>query len=129
MRSRLQVHAGRRDRGGRGREGVRGAAANDLPGAVEPQIIEERWQRLMETQRGISERRLAAKIGTRIDVIVDSVTDDAIIGRSKGDAPEIDGNVYLPVDAIVSPGDIVRAEVEHADAYDLWADPLTEAEL
>jgi ribosomal protein S12 methylthiotransferase len=110
-------------------EDVRGAAANDLPGAVEPQIIEERWQRLMETQRGISERRLAAKIGTRIDVIVDSVTDDTIIGRSKGDAPEIDGNVYLPVDAIVSPGDIVRAEVEHADAYDLWADPLTEAEL
>jgi len=110
-------------------EDVSGAAANDLPGAVEPQIIDERWQRLMETQRGISERRLAAKIGTQIDVIVDSVTDDAIVGRSKGDAPEIDGNVYLPVDAIVSPGDIVRADVEHADAYDLWADPLTEAEL
>ncbi len=110
-------------------EDVSGAAANDLPGAVEPEIIDERWQRLMETQRSISERRLAAKIGTQIDVIVDSVTDDAVVGRSKGDAPEIDGNVYLPVDAIVSPGDIVRADVEHADAYDLWADPLTEAEL
>jgi ribosomal protein S12 methylthiotransferase len=96
---------------------------------VAPQLIEERWNRLMEKQRSISERRLATKLGTQIDVIVDAVTDEAITGRSKADAPEIDGNVYLPVDAIVSPGDIVRAEVEHADAYDLWADPVTEAEL
>ncbi len=110
-------------------EDVRGAAANDLPGAVAPQLIEERWNRLMEKQRSISERRLAMKLGRQIDVIVDAVTDEAITGRSKADAPEIDGNVYLPVDAIVSPGDIVRAEVEHADAYDLWADPVTEAEL
>jgi ribosomal protein S12 methylthiotransferase len=110
-------------------EDVRGAAANDLPGAVAPQLIDERWNRLMERQRSISERRLATKLGTQIDVIVDAVTDEAITGRSKADAPEIDGNVYLPVDAIVSPGDIVRAEVEHADAYDLWADPVTEAEL
>ena len=98
------------------------------PTAVAPELIDERWERLMEKQRGISANRLANKIGTRIDVIVDSVTDEAIIGRSKSDAPEIDGNVYLPVDAIVSPGDIVLAEVEHADDYDVWADPLTEAE-
>jgi ribosomal protein S12 methylthiotransferase len=109
-------------------EDVAGASSNDLPGTVAPELIDERWERFMEKQRGISERRLAARLGSQIDVIVDSVTDEAVIGRSKGDAPEIDGNVYLPVDTIVSPGDIVRAEVEHADEYDLWADPLTEAE-
>ena len=109
-------------------ENVAGAASNDLPGAIAPEVIDERWNRLMEKQRSISEARLAARVGTHIDVIVDSVTEESIIGRSKGDAPEIDGSVYLPVDAIISPGDIVRAEVEHADEYDLWADPLTEAE-
>jgi ribosomal protein S12 methylthiotransferase len=109
-------------------ENVAGAASNALAGAVAPELIDERWNRLMEKQRGISEARLASRVGTKIDVIVDSVTEEAIVGRSKGDAPEIDGSVYLPIDAIVSPGDIVRAEVEHADEYDLWADPLTEAE-
>jgi ribosomal protein S12 methylthiotransferase len=110
-------------------ENVDGAGSNDLPDAVAPELIDERWERLMQRQRSISEARLAARIGSRIDVIVDSVTAEAIVGRSQGDAPEIDGNVYLPVDALVSPGDIVRAEVEHADEYDLWADPLTEAEI
>jgi ribosomal protein S12 methylthiotransferase len=109
-------------------ENVGGASSNNLPNAVAQEQIDERWERFMEKQRGISGARLAAKVGSRIDVIVDSVTDEAIVGRSKGDAPEIDGNVYLPVDAIVSPGDIVPAEVEHADEYDMWADPLTESE-
>lgn len=104
-------------------EPVDGAASNALPGAVPAEVIDERWHRLMQTQREISARRLARKIGTEIDVIVDAVASDAIVGRSKGDAPEIDGNVYLPVDTIVEPGDIVRARVEQADEYDLWADP------
>jgi ribosomal protein S12 methylthiotransferase len=110
-------------------EDVAGASANDLPGAVPQPLIDERWDRFMDKQRAISAQRLARRVGKRIEVIVDSVTEDAITARSKGDAPEIDGNVYLPVDAIVSPGDIVLAEVEHADEYDLWADPLTETEL
>jgi ribosomal protein S12 methylthiotransferase len=110
-------------------EAVRGAAANALGEAVPQSIVEDRWHRLMEVQQAISTARLRTRIGTQIDVIVDSVNDDAIVGRSMGDAPEIDGSVYLPVDAIVAPGDIVRAEVEHADEYDLWADPLTDDEL
>jgi ribosomal protein S12 methylthiotransferase len=109
-------------------EAVRGAASNALADPVPQDVVEARWHRLMEVQQAISEARLRARIGTQIDVIVDSVSEDAIIGRSKGDAPEIDGSVYLPVDSIVVPGDIVRAEVEHADEYDLWADPLTEVE-
>jgi len=104
-------------------EPVRGAASNALPDTVPTEIIEERWQRLMQMQQKISASRLATRVGTDIDVIVDSVTPDSIVGRSKGDAPEIDGSVYLPVDAILEPGDIVSARVEHADSYDLWADP------
>jgi ribosomal protein S12 methylthiotransferase len=104
-------------------EPVSGAAANELPGAVPRRIIDERWDRLMELQRGISARRLADRIGRDVDVIVDSVSPDSIVGRSQGDAPKIDGNVYLPIDMIVEPGDVLRARVEHADEYDLWADP------
>jgi ribosomal protein S12 methylthiotransferase len=108
-------------------EAVRGAVANDLPGAVAPDVIEERWNRLMGKQQEISRRRLARKIGAPIEVLVDTVDEDAIVGRSAGDAPEIDGNVYLPLDAVVRPGDIVTAVVEHADAYDLWAAPVRAA--
>jgi len=109
-------------------EAVSGAASNELGDHVPAEVIDERWNRLMETQRDISAARLAQRIGNKIDVIVDTVREDVVIGRSTGDAPEIDGSVYLPVDAILTPGDIVRAEVEHADEYDLWADPLTESE-
>lgn len=104
-------------------EPVSGAASNELGGSVPTSVIEERWERFMQAQQKISARRLAARVGQNIDVIVDRVSRDAIVGRSRGDAPEIDGSVYLPVDAILEPGDIVSARVEHADAYDLWADP------
>jgi len=104
-------------------EAVHGAASNALPGAVPAELVEERWNRLMLAQQAVSRARQAARIGREIEVIVDSVSPDAIIGRSKGDAPEIDGNVYLPIDTIAEPGDILQARVEHADEYDLWADP------
>jgi ribosomal protein S12 methylthiotransferase len=105
-------------------EPVSGAASNELPNAVPAEVIDERWHRLMQTQERISRQRLAAMVGREIDVIVDTVSSDAIIGRSTGDAPEIDGRVYLPVDAILEPGEILTARVEHSDAHDLWADPL-----
>jgi ribosomal protein S12 methylthiotransferase len=105
-------------------EPVSGAASNELENAVPTEVIDERWHRFMQTQEQISRHRLAALVGRDIDVIVDTVSSDAIIGRSKGDAPEIDGRVYLPVDAILEPGDIVTARVEHSDTHDLWADPL-----
>jgi ribosomal protein S12 methylthiotransferase len=74
----------------------------------------------METQRQISEERMLAKVGQTLDVIIDSVEDDGAIGRSKADAPEIDGNVYLDDAEGLSPGDIVRVEIDEADEYDLW---------
>ena len=78
-------------------------------------------ERLMTAQQQISTARLAKKVGQSIDVIIDDVDDEGAIGRSKGDAPEIDGAVYLNGDTDVQIGDIVRATVKHADEYDLWA--------
>ena len=103
-------------------EAVSGAAANQLPGAVAEDVKEERWHRVMALQREISARRLARRVGTTIDVIVDTHTDGVAVGRSEGDAPEIDGQVYLrgQLDAL-APGSIVRAFVDEADDYDLWA--------
>lgn len=105
-------------------EPVAGARSNELPDRVPEEIIDERWHRLMQLQRSISRNQLKRRVGTQIEVIVDTVEPDRIIGRSAGDAPEIDGNVYLPIDSIVEPGDIVTALVEDSDDYDLWADPL-----
>jgi len=104
-------------------EPVAGAKANDLPGAVPEAVKEERWHRFMATQRDISARRLAARRGTTIRVIIDAVSDDGAIGRSMGDAPEIDGNVFVTGERL-QVGSIVAARVTHSDDYDLWADAL-----
>ena len=65
---------------------------------------------------------MAAKVGRTIDVIVDEVDEEGATGRSKWDAPEIDGSVFLNGANGLKPGDIVQAHVTHADEYDLWAD-------
>ena len=103
-------------------EPVEGAKANALPGAVPEEVKEERWHRFMAVQQQISLQRLAAKVGRTIDVLVDEVDDEGAMGRSRWDAPEIDGSVFLNGDAGVKPGDIVRARVLHADETDLWAE-------
>jgi ribosomal protein S12 methylthiotransferase len=104
-------------------EPVGGAASNALPGAVARDVIEERWNRLMAAQQTISTARLARKVGRAIEVIVDEAGAEGAVARSTGDAPEIDGNVYLPADSGVRPGMVLRARVESADEYDLWAVP------
>jgi len=106
-------------------EPVTGAAANELPNAVPADVTEERWHRFMQAQQAISAARLEQKIGREIDVIVDETADDAIISRSTGDAPEIDGRVFLPPDADTRPGDLLTVEVDAADDYDLWAHTVT----
>jgi ribosomal protein S12 methylthiotransferase len=103
-------------------EAVTGARANELPGAVPEEVKEERWHRFMAAQQEVSRDVLATRIGRDIDVIIDEVDEEGAIGRSIWDAPEIDGSVYLNGDTTVAPGDIVRARVEHADEYDLWAE-------
>lgn len=102
-------------------EPVDGAAANDLPGAVPDEVKEERWHRFMQAQSEISEARMKEKIGWEIDVLIDEVDEEGAIGRSKADAPEIDGCVFLNGETELEPGDMVRAEVVEADHYDLWA--------
>jgi ribosomal protein S12 methylthiotransferase len=77
----------------------------------------------MAAQQTISAGRLQSKLGTTIDVIVDALDEDRTVARSAGDAPEIDGNVYLPADLGIHPGAIVTVRVERADEYDLWAVP------
>ena len=77
-------------------EAVAGAAANQLPGAVPEDVKEERWHRFMAAQARISAIRLHAKIGRTLDVLIDAVDEDGgASGRSKADAPEIDGQVHL----------------------------------
>jgi ribosomal protein S12 methylthiotransferase len=102
-------------------EPVEGAAANALPAPVPEDVTEDRWHRFMAAQQEVSRALLAAKVGCTIDVIVDEVREEGAVGRSQWDAPEIDGSVFLTHGPDLKPGDIVKARVTHADAYDLWA--------
>ena len=75
----------------------------------------------MEKAQGISEAKLAAKVGQTLQVIVDEVDDDGATCRTKADAPEIDGNLFIDAGfAGLKPGDLVMVEVEEAGDYDLW---------
>jgi len=104
-------------------EPVEGAKANELPGAVPEEVKEERWHRFMEVQAEVSAAIMATKVGREIDVLIDAVEEDEdgveAIGRSVWDAPEIDGNVFLPGEGGLKPGDLVRARVVEAEDYDL----------
>jgi ribosomal protein S12 methylthiotransferase len=103
-------------------ENVEGARSNALPDHVDEEIKEDRWHRFMAKAQQISEAKLAAKVGQRIEVIVDEVEDTVLTCRSKADAPEIDGNVFLDDwQGTVTPGDILTVEVDEATEYDLWA--------
>ena len=99
---------------------VAGAAANSLPGAIPEDLMEERWNRFMQTQAEISHDSLQHKVGSVQDVLVDELDDQIAIGRSKADAPEIDGIVQIQDGRDLAPGDLVRVKVESADNYDLF---------
>jgi ribosomal protein S12 methylthiotransferase len=103
-------------------EPVDGAPANAIGAAVPEEVKEERWHRFMAAQQEVSLEVMAARAGRTIDVIIDEVTTEGAVGRSKWDAPEIDGSVILEAATKMRPGDIVKARVTRADAYDLWAD-------
>ncbi len=108
-------------------EPVEGAAANDLPGAVPKAVKEERYARIMEKTAAISAAKLQAKIGRTLDVILDAVdAEGGATGRSKADAPEIDGEVFLRDAGHLAPGDIVRVVIEDADEHDLYGVPLAD---
>jgi ribosomal protein S12 methylthiotransferase len=100
-------------------EPVKGATANDLAAAVPAEAKEERWHRLMAHQRAISTRRLKRKLGTRQQVIIDAVGPTVAKGRSKGDAPEIDGTVFVRSHRPLRVGEIATVKIERTDDYDL----------
>jgi len=107
-------------------ENVAGARSNALPDHVAEDIKQERWDRFMQKAQQISEQKLAAKVGQRIQVIVDEVADDGATCRTMADAPEIDGNLFIDEDfGTLSPGDIVTVEVDEAGEYDLWGRLVT----
>ncbi|MDW4548333.1 30S ribosomal protein S12 methylthiotransferase RimO [Defluviimonas sp. D31] len=102
-------------------ENVAGARSNALPDHVPDEVKQERWDRFMEKAQGISEAKLAAKVGTRLEVIVDEVDAEGATCRTKADAPEIDGNLFIDEGfETLTPGDIVTVEVDEAGEYDLW---------
>jgi len=109
------------------------ADANDLPGAVPEEVKQERLARFMEVSQRVSTARLAWKVGRTVQVIIDEYNDDEddtmagtrLIGRTVGDAPGIDGQVYLYSAAFagqVKIGDRVQAIIEDSDEYDLFGE-------
>ncbi len=102
-------------------EPVEGAAANALPDSVPEDIKQQRFERIMALSARISAEKLAAKVGSTIDVLIDAVDEDGgATGRSKADAPEIDGEVHLRDCGGLQPGNIVKVRVEDADEHDLF---------
>ncbi len=100
---------------------VDGAKANELPLHVDDEIKEERWNRFMKVQQQISTEKLAEKVGSTIEIIIDEANEEVIIGRSAADAPEIDGLVYVETKEEIELGEIISAKVVKSDEYDLFA--------
>ena len=105
-------------------EPVKGAVANDLGLEPVPDAIKtSRHKRFMQRAQAISAKKLAAKVGKRLEVIVDEGGATQAKGRTKGDAPQIDGTVHIATRRPLRAGDIVTVRIERSDAYDLWAMP------
>ena len=101
---------------------VEGAPATEMVDQVPEEVKEERFHRFMQLQQEISAERLKQKIGQTLDVIVDEIDDEGIIGRTKADAPEVDGLVYIEnlSGAPVKVGEFIKVTITHSDEYDLW---------
>ena len=101
---------------------VEGAPATEMADQVPEDVKEERFHRFMQLQQEISAERLKQKIGQTLDVIVDEIDDEGVIGRTKADAPEVDGLVYIEnlSGAPVKVGEFIKVTITHSDEYDLW---------
>ena len=101
---------------------VEGAPATEMADQVPEDVKEERFHRFMQLQQEISAERLKQKIGQTLDVIVDEIDDEGIIGRTKADAPEVDGLVYIEnlSGTSVKVGEFTKVTITHSDEYDLW---------
>ena len=100
---------------------VEGATANSIAGAVDPEIQQDRYERFMERAAAISAERLAARVGRKTRVLIDSIEKNVAIARSEAEAPEIDGVVRVRNAKSLRVGDWADVEITSADAYDLHA--------
>ena len=98
---------------------IEGAAANALSGEVPDEMKEERRARFMAVQEKISARRLKAKVGRTVTVLVDEADDTQAIGRTSADAPEIDGVVRIRHKGKLKAGEFAQVKITGADAHDL----------
>jgi ribosomal protein S12 methylthiotransferase len=107
-------------------EAVEGAPATSMDQQVPEDIKQERFERVMALSARISAEKLERKVGSTIDVLIDAVDDETggATGRSKADAPEIDGEVHLRDAGGLQPGDIASIRVEDSDEHDLFGVPL-----
>ena len=103
-------------------ENVEGARSNILKDHVDADVKQDRWERFMQKSQAISEAKLASKVGLTLDVIVDNIDEDGIATcRTKADAPEIDGNLFIDENTnTIKVGQIVTVKVDEASEYDLW---------
>jgi ribosomal protein S12 methylthiotransferase len=101
-------------------EPVRGAGANEIALPVADEVKEERYARFMQAQQAISARKLKKKVGTREPAIIDKVKNGGAVGRTRGDAPEIDGVVHVRARRPLKVGEIATVKIERADVYDLY---------
>jgi ribosomal protein S12 methylthiotransferase len=111
---------------------VEGADANKLENHVPEEVKQERHARLMEVQSRISLEKNLEKVGRTLEIVIDEFNDEEddvpgtkLIGRSKGDAPGIDGQVYIAAGSLagqIKIGDIVTVKIEDADEYDLYGE-------
>jgi ribosomal protein S12 methylthiotransferase len=102
---------------------VEGAVANDLGNPVAKEIKQQRLERFMEKQAGISTKRIKRHIGKELVVLIDEMSESGAVARSMADAPDIDGIVYITdaADYDVQPGDFVKVHIDNTDEHDMWA--------
>lgn len=103
---------------------VKGARANELPDAVPEEVKQDRLARFMQHQAKISAARLQQRVGKIEQVLVDEVVEEGAVARSKSDAPEIDGQVFIDGAVHLKVGDLVNVKIEEVDDYDMWGQLL-----
>jgi ribosomal protein S12 methylthiotransferase len=100
---------------------VKGAVANELPNPVPEEIKQDRLARFMDFQSRISADRLESRVGRSEQVLVDEVVEEGAVARSRADAPEIDGQVFIDGATHLKVGDWVDVVIEEVDEHDMWA--------
>ena len=111
-------------------ENVAGSRSSHLKNQCPEDVKHDRFQRLMETAQRISTKKLLSKVGSVQEAIVDQVDDEGAICRTMGDAPEIDGNLFIDSNfSNLNQGDLISVLIDESSEYDLWGTPQTDAEL